>query len=210
MVNETEKTCIIVGASPNDNKIEVLENSFVIAADGGYAQLIDQGIEADLVVGDFDSLGCVPQHKYVIRHPSEKDDTDMMLAARMGLERGFKKFMIYGGLGGRWDHSYANVQLLCFLAIHGAQGILVEKENRMSAIYNDSMSFNETYRGIISVFAASTSAKGVDLKGLKYELNNATLSNCVPLGTSNEFIGKPATISVDEGILVIMWHENLQ
>lgn len=202
-----EKTCIIVGANEIKNNIEVPEHSYVIAADGGYAQLLAQGIEADLVVGDFDSLGHIPQHKYVVKHPTEKDDTDTMLAAKIGLEKGFHDFVIYGGLGGRWDHSIANIQLLIYLATHKARGILVESDTRISAICNDEIHFNEAYQGMISVFSANSKALGVDIQGLKYELNNATLTNKFPLGASNEFIGKKSKISVDDGVLIVVWQE---
>ena len=160
-----------------------------------------------MVIGDFDSLGYVPNHPNIVRHPAEKDDTDMMLAARIGLEQGYKEFLIYGGLGGRWDHSYANMQVLSFLAVNGAKGILMDQEVRMCAIYNDTIYFDESYKGMISIFAASSTASGVTLKGLKYELDHATLSHCVPLGTSNEFLGKPCSISVEEGVLLIMWQK---
>ena len=202
-----EKYCVLVGAAKLEEKITLPKNRFVIAADGGYAQLLQQGIQPDMVIGDFDSLGYVPNHPNIVRHPAEKDDTDMMLAARIGLEQGYKEFLIYGGLGGRWDHSYANMQVLSFLAVNGAKGILMDQEVRMCAIYNDTIYFNESYKGMISVFAASSTASGVTLKGLKYELDHATLSHCVPLGTSNEFLGKPCSISVEEGVLLIMWQK---
>ena len=73
----------------------------VIAADGGYGQLKQWGMSPHLAVGDFDSLGRVPEDVEVVRHPVRKDDTDMMLAVQEGLARGCGRFLIYGGLGGR-------------------------------------------------------------------------------------------------------------
>ena len=46
-------------------------------------------------------------------------------------------------------------------------------------------------------------AEGVCESGLMYELKNATLENHIPLGVSNEFIGKESEISVKKGTLVI-------
>ena len=99
--------CTVVGAMEPGPM--VLAPGLVIAADGGLAHLKAQGAAPDLTVGDFDSLGYVPDGN-VIRHPPEKDDTDTMLALRLGLERGYDTFVLYGCLGGRMDHAYANFQ----------------------------------------------------------------------------------------------------
>ena len=81
--------------------------ALVIAADGGLRHLEAQGLTADLIVGDFDSLGRVPEGDNILRHPVEKDDTDMLLAVRTGLDRGYRIFVLYGGLGGRLDATNA-------------------------------------------------------------------------------------------------------
>ena len=76
-----EHICYIIGAwHGEDACIRPREGDFVIAADGGYAALQALGVTADLVVGDFDSLGYVPQAEEVVQHPGMKDDADMMLA----------------------------------------------------------------------------------------------------------------------------------
>ena len=108
-----EPICYIVGACPPGALcLAPGRPSLVIAADQGLRHLEAAGIAPDLIVGDFDSLGTVPQGANVIRHPVEKDDTDMMLAVKTGLERGCRTFVLYGGLGGRLDHTYANFQTL--------------------------------------------------------------------------------------------------
>lgn len=80
-------------------------------------------MEPQLLLGDFDSLAEVPALPHVERVPVEKDDTDMMLAIKRGLERGETLFHLYGGMGGqRTDHTVANLQALLYLADHGAEG----------------------------------------------------------------------------------------
>ena len=91
-------TCYIYGAMPCGSTEKLEKGDLLIAADGGYAYL--QGQKPDLVVGDFDSLGYVPEGEQIIRHPVQKDDTDMLLAVREGLKRGYRKFVLYGGIGG--------------------------------------------------------------------------------------------------------------
>ena len=66
--------CYIVGAGNTEGIYINREGSFVIAADGGFESLGDT--TADIVVGDFDSLGFVPNHPKTVVLPEEKDDTD--------------------------------------------------------------------------------------------------------------------------------------
>ena len=75
--------CYIVGSRP-PGEIALARGraALVIAADGGLRHLEAQGLTADLIVGDFDSLGRVPEGDNILRHPVEKDDTDMLLAVR--------------------------------------------------------------------------------------------------------------------------------
>jgi len=60
------------------------------------------------------------------------------------------------------------------------------------------------------VFIAGDAATGVTLTGLKYPLNEATLTNDYPLGVSNEFTGVPAKIQVRKGTLIIAWTGGLE
>ena len=60
-------------------------------------------------------------------------------------------------------------------------------------------------KGYISVFSLSDVSKGVRIKNLKYELDNYELKNTFPLGVSNEFINKKASIEVDDGCLIIIY-----
>ena len=77
------------------------EDDLVIAADAGLCSLKKLGVKPDIAVGDFDSLGFLPVCREVIKHPVMKDDTDMLLAVKTGFERGYSRFMLFGGAGGR-------------------------------------------------------------------------------------------------------------
>lgn len=187
-------------------RVAPTQGDFVIAADAGYAALVRQGIRPDLVVGDFDSLGEAPAGENVVRHPVQKDDTDMMLAVKLGLERGFLDFRLYGALGGRLDHTLANVQTLQYLAAHGARGFLVG-DVCLTAVMNGEIRFRPEARGVISVFCLASPATGVDLEGLLYPLRNHTLTPDFPLGVSNEFTGAPSCVRVGEGCVVVVFDE---
>ena len=177
----------------------------IIAADGGYSTLKKLNIKPDLVVGDFDSLGEAPKDETVIKHPIKKDDTDTLLAVKIGLEKGYKTFVIYGAVGGRLDHTVATIQTATFVAENGGIAYIYDGNHTVTAIKNSSINFKANAKGYISIFALSGVAKGVTIKGLLYELNNAEITPSFPIGVSNEFISKESKISVKDGILTIIF-----
>ena len=198
--------CYIVGAGENYGlNFTPTTEDFVIAADAGLHYLEQRGIAADLVIGDFDSINVLPTHPNTLALNPEKDDTDMLAAVREGIKAGYSVFHVYCGTGGRIDHTIANLQVLAYLAQNGMQGFLFDKDSVMTAITNQKITFDKIPSGYISVFSYTEKAEGVYLQGLKYELNNATLTNTFPLGVSNEFIGKESSVSVAAGTLLIVF-----
>jgi thiamine pyrophosphokinase len=201
-----EQICYIVGASnAEDLYIAPDQKHFIIAADGGLTYLEKQGISPDLTIGDFDSLGYVPQNGSILQHPPEKDDTDMVLAIREGQQRGYNTFVLYGGLGGRLDHTYANLQALCYLANCGAVGYLLGDGTAVTAIKQREIRFGAEENGMLSVFCAGSCARGITLQGFKYPLEHGVFTAEIPLGVSNEFLGIPSRIAVSDGTLLVMW-----
>lgn len=197
--------CMIFGAAGFDGLLLPLQSEdFVIAADGGVTHCAQIGRTPDVILGDFDSLGYVPQGAQVF--PVEKDDTDIMLAIRHGLDRGFREFLIYGGLEGpRLDHTMANFQALSYLRKHGARGYLIGKNQIMTVIEAETVVFPASCEGILSVFCMGADATGVTIQGLQYRLENGTLTADFPLGVSNHFVGREARISVQNGRLLLIW-----
>ena len=187
-------TCVIFCAAEFD----------ALAADGGLAHLQKLGLKPDGIIGDFDSLGYFPEGAEVF--PVEKDDTDAMLAARKGLELGFRDFLFYGSLDGpRLDHTVANFQTLQFLADHGARGCLVGRDYIITVVQAETIRFPAGASGILSVFCLGKDAAGVTLEGLYYPLKNGVLTSGFPLGVSNHFTEQAASITVKDGSLLVMW-----
>lgn len=197
--------CIVFCAAEFDRLACPIEpEDYVIAADGGLQHTQALGIEPQEILGDFDSLGYIPQDARVF--PVEKDDTDAMLAARRGLALGFREFLYYGSLDGkRLDHTVANYQTLQYLADHGARGYLVGQDFLVTVVKEGRIFFPEGTEGVISVFCLGADARGVSLRGLYYPLEGGTLTAGFPLGVSNHFTGAPAEISVEAGSLLVMW-----
>ena len=199
------RECVIFCAAECDGLARPIgPDAFVIAADGGLRHTEKLGIAPDAVLGDFDSLGFCPEGANVF--PVEKDDTDAMLAVRLGLERGCGEFLLYGSLDGpRLDHTVANFQTLQFLADHGAAGYLIGNTTMVTVVKNGKITFPAGLSGTISVFCMGPDAVGVTEKGLFYGLENASLTSGFPLGVSNHFTGEAAEISVKNGSLLVFW-----
>lgn len=195
--------CYIVCALPVSAPPEKKPGDLVIAADAGYARL--GGVAPDYVVGDFDSLGYVPEGERVLRYPPEKDDTDAMLAAKLGLSLGWRAFVLLGGLGGRLDHTLANIQTLAYLRGRGAKACLAGEGETVTLIDREALHFREGLEGTVSVFSYGGFAFGVNERGLRYPLDDATLTSDFPLGVSNAFTGAPATVSVEKGQLLVLF-----
>lgn len=203
--------CYIVGAG-EDYGLDFLPEAqdLVIAADGGYQRLMDAGIHPDLVIGDFDSLGRVPVGDAVITLPTEKDVTDTWAAIRIGAEKGYRCFFLYGCTGGRFEHTLANIQTVADVTMDGMECCLFDREQIITGLSGGEMQFDAGCSGFLSVFAHTDVCTGVTLRGLKYELSQAELTNRFPLGVSNEFVGKTASVSVRTGTLILVFDRKIE
>ncbi len=209
-MSSASNICYVVGAMSltPDLRPYPVPGDYVIAADLGFDSLMAYGVSPDLAVGDFDSLGHRPNHPNVIQLPAEKDDTDMVFALRKGLEQGYRRFILLGGVGGRLEHTLGNLQLLDWLTLHGAQGFLAGERTVATCIRDGkTIVFPPSMSGYLSVLCNSGSAEGVDLIGLKYPLDKYTLTGGFPLGVSNQFLGISATVSVQKGSLFLIWED---
>lgn len=209
-------TCIIIGAG--DLTVGSIsynpEADYVIAADGGLMYLSVLEIEPDYIIGDFDSVDgefgeavkaiqkSFPEKVQVL--PVEKDDTDMLAAIKHGLSLGYRSFRLYGANGGRLEHTIANIQLLKYLKEQDAVGYIMDGNGMILLAQNETVSFRDTMEGFVNVFSLNEKAHGVSIRGLKYELDYVTLTNAMPIGISNEFIGVQSEISVENGTLLII------
>lgn len=178
----------------------------VIAADGGYRHCCAAGLTPDLVVGDFDSIP-EPEDVPTQRVPVEKDDTDAMLALKIGLQAGCREFYIYGATGGkRLDHTLANLQSLLYLRRREARGWLYGDDFLWTAMENESLEVpRETEWALFSAFCLDGPAQGVDETGFQYPLKNASLTAEFPLGVSNHILEPTARVTVGRGALLVGW-----
>ncbi len=205
-VGVEKKFCFIFGAGERTPMpLLPFEGSVVIAADGGLDFLRSAGISPDYIIGDFDSLGEIPTGGKVTVLPKEKDVTDMWAAAEKGIDCGCNSFVIYGGTGGRLDHTLANLQLIARLSKRGFETRLYGNGYVISAVTNGELEISGEAGEYVSVFALSDVCEGVTIENLKYTVENYRLTNDFPLGVSNEFTEKTAKISVKGGTIAVYY-----
>ena len=181
---------------------ELRADDCVLCADAGWRIAEALGVKPDIVVGDFDS-SALPENCAVERHPVIKDDSDAMLCVRRGLALGYRDFYIVGGLGGRLDHTLANVQMLEFLVNRGAKAVLCDGNYRLEAVRAASVRVPRA-PGKLSVFALGGPCTGVSIHGAKYELENGEITPDFPIGMGNDFVADYAEIGVHSGTLLIV------
>ena len=198
--------CFIFGALKVSRlPIKPASGDFIIAADQGYDNMLSLGLVPDLVVGDFDSLGKIPDRENVITLPVRKDMTDVGYAVEKGFERGCREFILYGAVGGALDHTFANVAIAHDIARRGARALLIGEEYSFTVLHDSSITFHARQSGRISVFALGGLAEGVTIRGLSYEVEDFDVACTDHIGVSNAFIGQAAEISVKKGDLLVVW-----
>lgn len=204
------KACALVGVSEfNAEHFQAMDaqNAFnyVIAVDAGLKHLESIGRTPDMALGDFDSLGYVPEGMRVARFSANKSKSDMDLALERARNMRYDEIFIYGALGGRLDHTLANLHLFAKYSEKGAIVNAIGVNEAATYVTGpDTYEMPAQESGTISVFSMSDEATGVFERGLAYELDDATLTNRSSLGLSNEFIGEPVLIGVESGTIVVI------
>lgn len=186
----------------------------IYAADGGIRHCLTHGIRPTVWFGDMDStapentvesIGKAFPGLSIETCSPIKDETDMDLGVRMLRTRHpeVQTVLIFGGAGGeRLDHMLANFQLMHRYASEGLQIILFSAKDTYIALHNSSVTLKARPEGTLSVFSLTDIAKEVAIEGAFYEFHGE-LTNTFALGVSNHFVGKPVTVSVGCGTLLI-------
>lgn len=197
------KICTIICGAPCEKFPREQVEGFVIAADKGLDYALSVGILPDLAVGDFDSAErAVPVGVEVAKFPPEKDDSDALIAAKMALERGFDELRFLCALGGRLDHTFANLQMLFSLKKRGVSAELFGDGERAFFLENETRVIPR-FSGYLSVFAWEKTAVLSEI-GVKYPTERLRFSNDFPLGLSNEIVADYAEITVHSGAALVL------
>lgn len=202
------KRCVIIGGAPigRYDRIRALlgENDYYIYCDSGLKHREALGKRPDLIIGDFDSWEQPDTDIETIVLPTVKDDTDTVYAVKTGIERGFEDFLLVGVVGGRLDHTMANVYSLVYLDEKGKNGVIADDFSLMRIVSRSQEKIASDWR-FFSLVNIDGSAHGVTIKDAKYELQDAEIACSYQYAVSNEPLpGKTATVSLREGRLLLI------
>lgn len=206
------KKCMIIAAAPiiDESVFEEFnpENYYVICADGGYKTAVKYGITPDYTVGDFDSLKTppTPVNGNVRKLPKEKDLTDTMYAALIGLKMGYKHFVMLGcASGDRLDHTLANYNVMLYLVRKGCSVVMADEFSKTFLLNGSRLRVREQKNSLVSVFPFGSNMCQLTYHGLKYPLEAKELMmGDTLMGVSNEIVTDDAEIIVHSGFALII------
>lgn len=176
----------------------------VICADKGFENLKKAGINADVALGDFDSVS--PEDIPFIKYPAEKDVTDTEIAIDYALTKGADEIMILGGTGGRLDHTFANLYLL-YRTYKKGISVKMYDGNNLCFVTDKSIKVQSEGKKYLSLFPLFGDVTGLSLYGVKYPLSEYNLEKSSSLCVSNEFRENAAKISFQSGVLLVVLSE---
>lgn len=208
------KTLIITGGKINKNfaKKYLKSNKYdiIIAVDKGLETIDYLKLQPQYVLGDFDSVNTKILEKYktqnikIIKLNPEKDLTDTHSAIDLALEIKSTEITILGAIGTRLDHTMANIHILKQALDKNIKAKIVNEKNEIELINKEIIIKRDDNYKYVSIIPLTTNVTGITIEGMKYIINDYTLSIGDSLGVSNEQIDKEAKISIKTGILVVI------
>jgi thiamine pyrophosphokinase len=168
----------------------------LVAADGGANVLRRLDMRPHMVVGDFDSLEddtqtwLDTQPGQILRLSPRKDETDLEIALLLAVERGAQVLDLFGALGGRLDHTFANITMLTMEQLDGRRVRMVDNTQEL----------------MVSLLPLSAAVSGITIQGFYYPLTDATLYAAHARGVSNILLASEAHIATRDGWLLVIHH----
>lgn len=187
---------------------------FIIAADGGLRAALRYSLKPALIIGDMDSVTADELRPFendasvsIVRHPPEKDETDLELAllwVAQNLDAGeVESVTIIGGLGGRVDQTIANLYLLALPELDGYDIRLVDGNQEIKLLRPGTHHIAGTQGDTISLIPLGGAVSGIHTDGLYYPLRGETLRFGPARGVSNVMTQESATITLVDGALLL-------
>jgi thiamine pyrophosphokinase len=207
------RAIIIAGGQScaEDERHLVQEGDLIIGADGGAARALAWGLAPDLVIGDMDSLGEEEQKTLATKgcqfvvHPRAKDETDLELALTYAAQEPVREILILGALGGRLDHTVANLLLLTLPELEGISVRIIAGGGQALLVRSGEAATLEGSPGdLVSLLPLGGDVHGVTTSGLTWRLQGDTLRFGLTRGVSNELTEPVARIEVGSGYLLVV------
>ena len=191
---------------------EISRDAMIVCADGGTANALALGLSPHVVIGDLDSISpklrrnLEAEGTEFIAYPSHKEETDTELALRYCVARGAESILFVGALGGRLDHTLANLSLLAERTWRSIPVRIVDGRTVIE-LCSSRCDVSGSTGDIVSLLPYGGDVKGVCTEGLEYPLKDETLFFGPARGVSNVMLSDHATIVVKEGLLLVIHYK---
>lgn len=180
----------------------------VIAADGGLRHALALGRMPDVLIGDLDSLPAgfkaeaAGETIEIVRHPADKNETDLELALLYAVTRyRGAELIVFGGIGGRLDQTLANILLMAHPALKGAAVRLVEGAETAWLIAGEDVIVGRA-GDTVSLIPIGGPAHVAATTGLRWPLRDELLVFGQARGISNQLTAERAVVRLSAGVLL--------
>ena len=210
------KRCVIVTAAPvlGDRFVVAMRallrsDDTVYAADNGWKLAERLGVSISCLIGDFDSGEQPPASvvSNVVRLPVVKDETDTLAAVYEAQKSGYNDFLILGSLGGRFDHTLANLAVMQHVVKTGGYAVMSDGQNEIHMLSPSRYTFSKR-EGYFSLLPYGGEVQEVSIKGALYNVKGITLTLDRPVGVSNAFVDETLEISFESGYLLLIFSKD--
>lgn len=209
------KVCIILNGEINnydETKQIILREKYdyIIGADGGCNHLYKMGITPQYIIGDLDSINKELVDYYKSKnvlfktYPSRKDETDSEICVYLAKELKAKKIDFYASLGGRIDHTLANIGLMHYVREMNMKPRIITSEEEVNIMKNEEIILCGKKGDTISIIPIMGDANNITLKNLEYPLNNGKIGYLSSLGISNVMSEDECSIKIEDGYALII------
>ncbi len=211
---------LLVGGSPQPSSVQLVSElagqaDIVIAADRGASALMSAGVDPDVFCGDEDSASaeaCAWAHEHaekIVRHPVEKDDTDLGLCVAQAREeadsRGAALRLTFTCVsGGRSDHALA-VWGVVERASDASPEVVEDGYacHVLSRLGAPECRFMEREGATVSAIALASDTVA-SAWGMRWNLDHRPMEPLSDVGVSNRVTSANAGFRCHSGVLAVM------
>lgn len=209
------KACILLNGKIEDlsfleETIDKEKYNYIICADGGANYLYKLNIAPDYILGDLDSLQLEAKDHFkengvnFKKFPERKNETDTQLCIHLAKALGVVHIDLLGALGGRIDHTVANINIMYYIKRLGINPVIKNNKEDLYMIESESIDICGEKGDTLSVLPVNGDVAGITLEELEYPLKDATIEYGDPIGISNVMKNKKCRITVNKGTLLIV------
>jgi thiamine pyrophosphokinase len=190
-------------------QIRKLGKCLIICCDGGARHLRNTGFKPNVIIGDMDSIDSLQLEGYsrekikIIKYPAEKDFTDTELALDYAIGLKPDKIFIWCALGGRIDHTLANIFVLTRAQGKEVETVLADEYCEVFVLNKKAVITNEKGK-TVSLIALTPRVTGITLSGFAYPLTRGSLKMGESRGISNVIKNSRAVIKIEKGKLLVI------